>query len=333
MPMILSADIGGTKTLVELCQIDQSQHQSIKKEKFVSAKFSQFEAILKKFLSDSPPIDAACFAIAGPVNSTKNYQTAKVTNLPWQLNSHAIGQNFKIGNVTFINDFQAMGYAIEHLSNTDIDVLQTGTPQPHGVRAVIGAGTGLGEAILVYQNANYEVLPSEGGHQDFAVNSTLELELYEYLAKQYAHVSYERILSGQGLLNIFRFLLNKTENINAAQSHQQIMESEDPAASISSAAISQQSPLAVQALSLFMKIYGAQAGNLALTCLPTAGIYVTGGIASKNLAFLKNSEFLISFNNKGRMQNLLESIPVSIVTNTDAGLIGARAFAKKMVKQ
>jgi len=330
MITLLSADIGGTKTIIERSQYSEGKLRTINKVKLNSASYSCFANMLAGFIESDEKIDAACFAIAGPIRHEENIQTANVTNLPWEMSNTSLQETFGIPKVRFINDFQAMGYAIEHLSSNDLEVLQQGHSKSHGVRAVIGAGTGLGEAILVFNGNRYEVLATEGGHQDFAPNSALEIELYQYLHKEFEHVSFERVLSGTGLVNLFNFLIQHGVSSNQ-ELDQQILNSVDPAAEISRAANSKSYIMAEQALSLFMKIYGAKAGNLALACLPTGGIYITGGIAGKNLSSLKSSEFIQSFNAKGRMQQLLEDIPVNVVTNQEAGLIGATQQALNII--
>ena len=303
--------------------------RSIRKQKYDSASFHCFSNMLAGFLEPDEQIDIACFAIAGPVQTgghqDSGLQTANVTNLPWEMNNLNIQEVFNIPQVKFINDFQAMGYAIEHLAEDDIEVLQQGRSKTNGVRAIIGAGTGLGEAILVFNGSHYDVLASEGGHQDFAPTDEIEISLFNHIRKMHEHVSYERILSGTGLLNIYSFLTqsDKTSSVTI----QNILNSKDPAAEISHAANSKTDIMSEKALSLFMKIYGAKAGNLALSCLPTGGIYISGGIAGKNLSYLKESEFIQSFHAKGRMQNILAHIPINIVTNQEAGLIGATQYA------
>jgi len=330
MITLLSADIGGTKTIIERSQYSEGKLRSVNKVKLNSASYSCFANMLAGFVKSDEKFDTACFAIAGPVQHEENVQTAKVTNLPWEMSNTHLEETFGITKVNFINDFQAMGYAIEHLSPNDLEMLQQGHSKAHGVRAVIGAGTGLGEAILVFNGDKYEVLATEGGHQDFAPNSALEIKLYQYLHKRFEHVSFERILSGTGLTDIFNFLIQHEASSNQ-EINQKILNSTDPAAEISQAANSKSYIIAEQALSLFMKIYGAKAGNLALACLPTGGIYITGGIAGKNLSNLKNGEFIQSFNAKGRMQKLLEDIPVYVVKNQEAGLIGATQQALNMI--
>jgi len=326
MQSILSADIGGTKTILQFSKHGSDHCEIIKKQIYASADFPQFLPLIESFIDEIGPIDAACLAVAGPVQRTKQDVNAKVTNLPWELNNLDLQNKLNIPQVYLINDFQAIGYAIEHLTEQDLKILQSGKEQKHGVRAVIGAGTGLGQAILVYQNTNYEVLGTEGGHVDFAPNSEIEVGLYQFLNNRYPHVSYERILSGQGLVNIFQFLLEITEQ-SEKEIHENILQAEDVAAAISQQAQANSNNLAVYAMEIFCKIYGAQAGNLALSCLANGGVYIAGGIAAKNLKLIENSELLTAFNAKGRMQSLTENMPVKVITNPEAGLLGAMQYA------
>ena len=326
MQSILSADIGGTKTILQLSKHNSGHCEIIKKQTFASADFPQFLPLVESFISDIESIDAACLAVAGPVQRNSHDVNAKVTNLPWELNDLDLQNKLSIPRVYLINDFQAIGYSIEHLSAHDLKILQDGKEQKHGVRAVIGAGTGLGQAILVYQNPGYQVLGTEGGHVDFAPNSEIEVGLYQFLNSRYSHVSYERVLSGQGLVNIFQFLLEITEQ-SEKETHENILQAEDVAAAISQQAQANSNNLAVYAIEIFCRIYGAQAGNLALSCLASGGVYIAGGIAAKNLALIDGSEFLTAFNAKGRMQTLTENMPVKIITNPEAGLLGAMQYA------
>jgi glucokinase len=257
---------------------------------------------------------SACIGVAGPVKG----HTAKVTNLPWHLDARALQKQFNIEQIRLINDFQAVGYGIEMLGPDDVTQLQAGEPQPHGVRAVIGAGTGLGHGILIWQQDRYEVFSSEAGHTSFAPTDELQMELLQYLHPRLSNVSYETVCSGPGLENIYKFLLVKDKQPTSAAL---------TAAKITQAAFDQTDPLAQQALQMFIKIYGSQAGNLALTCLASGGVYIAGGIAPKILAALREGEFIKAFNNKSKMHDLLKTIPVSVVTNAEVGLLGTVAVA------
>jgi len=326
MDTILSADVGGTKTQLQLSHLSDGIITALRTEIFSSQEYPSFTQLLQAFLTDEVTIDSACFAVAGPVKHCENYSEANVTNLPWIINSAKLESQLKITSVSLINDFEAIGYAIEHLPAADFVTLQQGQKSQNAVKAVIGAGTGLGQAIMVYNGQRYDVLCTEGGHVDFAPNSEIETALLQQLKTQYSHVSYERVLSGQGLINIFEFLLAKNRVRNEAE-HQKILHVQDIAAEISIAAEEKSNSMACQAMSLFMKIYGAQAGNLALTCLANGGVYVAGGIAAKNLSAFDDDGFITAFNEKGRMQTLTQNMPVKIIKNQACGLIGATQFA------
>ncbi len=326
MVTILSADVGGTKTQLQLSHLSDGMIKTLRTEIFSSQEHSSFTDVLQAFLTNKVTIDSACFAVAGPVKHSENYSEANITNLPWIINSSNLESQLEIKTVSLINDFEAIGYAIEHLLPEDFVTLQEGQNSLNAVKAVIGAGTGLGQAIMVYNGQRYDVLCTEGGHVDFAANSEIEMALLKQLKTQYSHVSYERVLSGQGLINIFEFLVDKNRTRNDINI-QKILRAQDIAAEISMTAEEQSNSVACQAMSLFMKIYGAQAGNLALACLAHGGVYVAGGIAAKNLSAVNDNGFINAFNDKGRMQTLTQNIPVKIIKNQACGLIGATHYA------
>lgn len=321
---LLAGDIGGTKTLLRLFEAGGSV---LAERRFDSASFSSLEQVIARFLSDLPAtsLAAACFGVAGPVVGGR----ANITNLPWQIDEASIAAEFHISQARLINDFQAVAYGIEALESQDLATLQAGSPQESGVRAVIGAGTGLGEGFMVWQGGHYEAFPSEGSHADFAPTDALQIELLGYLAARYGHVSYERLLSGPGLVNIFDFLReSRGQEITAEL--QSAMKAGDPAAAISDAAIGGKDHSAVSALELFVRIYGAEAGNLALKVLARGGVYIAGGIAPRIVGKLEDGEFLHAFSDKGRFAGLLESIPVHVVLNPKVGLMGAARVAERI---
>lgn len=323
--MFLAGDVGGTKTLLRLFEAGGG---ALAERRFDSASFSSLEQVVAAFLGDSPPLSlvAACFGVAGPVEGGR----ANITNLPWRIDEASITAEFHIPQVRLINDFQAVAYGIETLESHDLATLQAGAPQECGVRAVIGAGTGLGEGFMVWQGGYYEAFPSEGSHADFAPADALEIELLRYLAARYGHVSYERLLSGPGLVNIFEFLRD-SRGQQATAELQAAMRTGDPAAEISEYALAGKDDLAVSALDLFARIYGAEAGNLALKVLARGGVFIAGGIAPQILSKLKGGEFLHAFVDKGRFAGLLEDIPVHVVLNPKVGLIGAARVAERIV--
>lgn len=320
---ILAGDIGGTKTLLKVAQvsgpINNAEINIIAEHRFDSKAYGTFDQVLAEFMQqwareNTNSIQYACIGVAGPVKG----DSAKVTNLPWKLDGQSLAQQFGMEKIRLVNDFQAVGYGIEMLSPDDLSQLQPGEPQPQGVRAVIGAGTGLGHGILIWQQGRYQVFGSEAGHTSFAPTDELQMELLQYLRKQFPRVSFEMVCSGPGLETIYGFLAYK----NGATSAEALS-----AAEITQLAFGQRNPLAQQALQTFVKIYGSQAGNLALTCLATGGVFIAGGIAPKILPALQQGEFIHAFNDKSKMHDLLTTIPVSVVTHPEVGLLGTVAVA------
>jgi glucokinase len=318
---LLAGDIGGTKTLLRLFEAGGGV---LAERRFDSASYASLNQIIAAFLGDFPSLSlaAACFGVAGPVEGGR----ADITNLPWQIDGASITAEFHIPQVRLINDFQAVAYGIEALEPQDMATLQAGKPQEYGVRAVIGAGTGLGEGFMVWQGDYYEAFPSEGSHADFAPVDEVQIELLRYLAARYGHVSYERMVSGPGLVNIFEFLRDGRGQ-QATSELQSAMKAGDPAAAISDFAMGGKDDLAVSALDLFVRIYGAEAGNLALKVLARGGVYIAGGIAAQVMGKLEGGEFLRAFADKGRFAGLLGDIPVHVVLNPKVGLMGAAQVA------
>jgi glucokinase len=329
---VLAGDVGGTKTLLQLAEFDGNACRAIFERRFDSGAYGDFGAVIREFLQAVPAapaaplaIHSACFGVAGPIRG----QTAKITNLPWQIDAGAIGTEFAISRVRLINDFAAVGHGIETLSGADLVTLQAGQPQPGGVRAVIGAGTGLGMGLLVWRDDCYEALPSEGGHVDFAPADEEQIALLRYLKPLYGRVSCERVVSGPGLVKIYEFLRD-TGGADESPELRHAMLTGDAAAAVSEAALAERDALAVQALDLFVSIYGAVAGNLALTLLAGGGVYIAGGIAPKILDRLKAGGFMHAFNAKGRFAELASNFPVHVVTNPKVGLQGAALVASRM---
>ncbi len=326
----LAGDIGGTNSRLWLLETDGNDWRTLHERVFESGAYASFEAVLREFLDGvSARPAAACVAIAGPVRERSGAQTVEVTNLPWRLDSRALAATFKIPRVRLINDFQATGYGIARLAPQDLVVLQAGAPDAVGPRAVIGAGTGLGQALLVAVDGRERVIATEGGHVDFAPTDSLQDELLRQLRERHARVSYEHLLSGAGLLRLYEFLRARgTAPESAAVA--QAMRSDEAAAVISRHGLAGSDALCGQTLELFVQIYGAQAGSLALTAGATGGIYVAGGIAPRILPRLTDGRFMSAFCAKGRMRPLLESIPVRVVINPAVGLIGAAHCAAQL---
>lgn len=309
MQSILAVDVGGTKTWLRLMQIDQTKVRLIKEERVLSPQYPDLFALLKDFLPAEIRIDAACFGVPGPVEQNR----ARLTNLPWQVDAQDIAHCFSIAQVNLINDFAAVAYGIAGLADEDLYVLQKGQPRALGVKVVTGAGTGLGVATLIFSKDDYVPLASEGGHVDFAPRNKTQGALLDFLLTIYPqHVSYERLLTGSGLSLIYRFV-SRGEELQPAL--------------ITEQALNQTYPHAIHALDLFIDIYGAYAGNLALTLLPQAGMYIAGGIAPKILAALRSGRFMHAFVDKGRYKDLLSRIPVAVIVNEKVGLLGAYRYA------
>lgn len=316
---VLAADVGGTHTRVLLADSDGTHVTPLREQHYTSADWSALLPILQDFLAAETSLpQTACLAIAGPITGDGNAQRAQVTNLPWSLDSRALAAALHIPQLTLINDFAAVGHGIAALHASDLITLQDGEPQAQAPRAVLGVGTGLGQALLVHCGDRYEVLPTEGGHVDFAPQNALQLELLHALQREHSHVSCERLLSGAGLAFIYRYLRHRSGDARNAD-----------AAAVSAAALAGTDPVAVQALDEFIALYGAQAGNLALGCLPFGGLYIAGGIAPKILAKLQNGTFMAAFNAKGRMEPVTRRVPVHAVVHPNPGLLGAALFAAR----
>jgi glucokinase len=324
--MILAGDVGGTKTLLALFEPEESGWRCVKKIRYASLDHPTFTGLLQHFLADYdvPAIDSVCLGVAGPIVGGD----CVATNLPWVLLRREIGALVGTPNVRLLNDLEATAWGILDLPETDFVTLNANADAPpYGNRAVIAAGTGLGEAIIAWNGKNYQVLASEGGHTDFAPGSEQEIALLRYLWEKYSgHVSYERLLSGEGLVNIYQFL-KKAGNIPVQSAIEERMTQHDPAAVIGGAGVAGTDELSVAALSLFCRIYGAEAGNLALKCLPYAGVYLAGGIAPKILPMLTRGDFMEGYLEKGRYRTALKQIPVKVCINQEIGLLGALAFA------
>jgi glucokinase len=341
MSLLLAGDIGGTKTILRLVEVsDSSILKTLNQETYRSGDYQDLVPMVREFLAkyNSPTPDNACFAIAGPVVNN----TAKLTNLTWFLDSDRLEEELKIGHISLINDFAAVGYGILGLEKEDILTLQNGKPQIDSPIAIIGAGTGLGQGFLIKLGEDYQVFPSEGGHADFASRTEMEFQLLKYLMDKHGiqRVSAERVVSGQGIISIYQFLRDRHFSQESPEVGKVVRtweeeagkpeKSVDPGAAIGKAAIEGKDKLSQQALKMFVEAYGAEAGNLAIKLLPYGGLYIAGGIAAKNLSLMQDGSFLLNFTQKGRMRSILEDIPVHIVLNPQVGLIGAALRAARL---
>jgi glucokinase len=346
---ILAGDIGGTKTLLQIAKNQGPKNVPVVlyEQRYVSAQFPEFDEMLRDFLvaahqANVPMPEAACIGVAGPVLRDKGGNTiAKVTNLPWSLDANKLSVKFHLRQLRLINDFQAVGYGLEALSDDELVVVQAGEPdiQNFPPCALIGAGTGLGQGLLVWKgnadSGHYEVLGSEGGHADFAPGSTEQRGLLQFLvqqkqlAKQPERVCAEDVLSGRGLVNVYHYFTAQfPEQVNPLFT--QAMLEGDAAAMVSEAALSGADPLAERALNLFIEIYGTQAGNLALIYMATGGVFIAGGIAPKIQSRISAGPFLAAFQDKGPMSAMMKKIPVRLVMNPQVGLKGAALIASRL---
>lgn len=326
---LLAADIGGTKTLLGIAEIAGDGLRILHEQRYGSTDHGTFDAMVEAFIAshDGPKPDRACFAVAGPISA--GGRKAHVTNVGWDLDASHMEARLGISPIRLINDFQAQAYGIGLLQPQDMRILQAGTSQPHGLRAVIGAGTGLGIGQLVWRKGHYHALPSEGGHADFAPHGALARDLHAWLsARRGDYVSVEHVLSGPGLGDIYRFLADR-HPARATAELARAMQDGDPAAAVWRHAREAGDTLARAALELFVSSYGSHAGNLALITLPYGGLFVSGGIAPRILdLMIEDDRFITAFNDKGKMAELTRSIPVAVVTNPRVGLLGALEVAR-----
>src|ERR1700723_3368538 len=318
--MILAGDIGGTNTRLAFFEGTPDRLQPVHIEIFPSPQFSGLAEIVQKFLAmHQHPVDAVCCGLPGAVI----HERVETTNLPWVVDARQIAADLGLASITLINDLFANAHGIALLEESDFVVLNPGVPSSTGNRALISAGTGLGEAGLYADGRGGHLpFPSEGGHSDFGPRTDLEMDLLRYLLGRFEHVSYERVLSGPGLHNIYQFLRETGRGEEPAWLAEQIAQG-DPSAAISKSALEGTSAICVQALDIFVLVDGAETGNLALRMLATGGMYVGGGIAPKIIRKLSSTAFMKSFSAKGRIGGVLKDIPVRVITNDKTALLGA----------
>ncbi len=321
----LAGDIGGTKTLLALFE----EGTLVRRESYPSAQSPDLASIVRRFLGHTPSeVGRACFGVAGPVLD----DVCRATNLPWVIDARELESALSLTRVRLVNDFHALAIGITVLDSSQFAVLNDAPSDPRGPWVVLGAGTGLGQAVVVREAQGYDVISSEGGHTDFGPRNELEIDLLRFLIKRHGRVSYERIVSGPGLVALYEFLRERGEQKESAALAAELAQAgENAAAAISSHGLRGDDPLCQKALDMFVSIYGAEAGNLALKVVARGGVYVAGGIAPKIVAKLLDGTFRKAFVTKGRLSPLLERTPVKVVLNADAGLIGAAAIARTMV--
>lgn len=324
--MILAGDIGGTKTLLAIYNADHC----VAKHTFSSANYSTFHSLLAEFLTLIPSvhIDTVCIGVAGAIVNGN----CETTNLPWKLVCSEISQQLNCSQIKLINDLEAAAWGVLSLPETDFVNLNPNANKKQGNCAVVAAGTGLGEAIVFYDGNKHHVIATEGGHCDFAPTDSQQMALLTFMQARFNnHVSYERLVSGAGIKAIYDFLNQTNEYLFSETLEQTLNHSNDQAAIIGATAVAETNELCVATLELFSKIYGAEAGNLALKCLPQGGVYLTGGIGLKCLSILQKGAFLESFLAKGRFHSMLEKIPVKVCTQAEVVLLGALHHARVMI--
>jgi glucokinase len=322
--LILAGDIGGTKTHLALFSLQGERLQSEVKKTFPSKQYPGLEPVVEKFLTDQQvSIGGACFGVAGPVVDGQ----VRTPNLPWVVNAAKIAQLFQLSTVALLNDLEAGAYGIFTLQESELFTLNPGVSGQRGNKVLISAGTGLGEATLYDDRGNYQPSASEGGHADFAPTDETQIDLLRYLLKKFGHVSYERVVSGPGIANIYAFLRDSGRFEEPGWLKEKLSTAEDASAVISQEALSGSSAICVETLDLFASVYSAETGNLALRGKATGGVYIGGGIAPKILAKLKDGSFMRAFLNKGRYRQFLSTLPVRVILNDQAGLQGAAYYA------
>jgi glucokinase len=315
---ILTGDIGGTKTRIALLESADSGLKTLRETTYPSRDYDSLKSILSDFIGALEQLpQAAGFAIAGPIEG----RICKVTNLPWRIDADELESLLSIPKVILLNDLEATAWGIEILGDDDLVTLQQGHHGGGGNRTVIAAGTGLGQAGLFWDGERYAPFASEGGHCDFAPRNDLEFALLRYLHEQHGHVSWEWVVSGPGLVAIYRFLCSY-RNSPAPESMLQAMASRDPAAVIVDSADRKADPICVETMEIFTRLYGAETGNQALKHMAIGGVYIGGGIAPKILPWLQRPGFINAFHNKGPMRNLMEAMPVKVILNERTALYG-----------
>lgn len=321
--MILAGDVGGTKTHLALFDRAGETLKLVSHRRVVSRDYPGLEAIVSELITqEKATVTRACFGVAGPVLNNR----CEATNLPWVIDAKRLQRGLKLESVELMNDLEALAYGIASVPPSGFSVINPGVAQPHGAIAVIAAGTGLGEAALVWDGQRYRAMASEGGHVDFAPRTDEEVELFRYLRERYGRVSYERVLSGPGKVNIYKFLKD-TGRGQEPEWLTKLLAEGDASAVISEMALARKADLCIKALNLFVSLYGSEAGNLALKVLATGGVYLGGGIAPTILPKLTDGMFMKGFTEKGRVSGMLSKIPVSVILEQKAALYGAARYA------
>lgn len=318
---LLAGDIGATKTDLAVFSTEAGPRKPLAMATFPSAAYAGLEAIAGEFLAQARlPVEYAVFGVAGPVIEGR----VSTTNLPWEMEESRLQETLGLRSVRLLNDLEAIASAVPHLETADLYTLNAGRPITGGTIAVIAPGTGLGEAFLTWDGTRYRPYPSEGGHVDFAPRNPLEVDLWHYLQARYGHVSYERLCSGLGLPNIYAFLKESGRASEPSWLTTRLRAVQDPTPVLIEAALGvQRCEICEMALEIFVSVLGAEAGNLALKVLASGGVYIGGGIPPRILPALQRGNFLEAFCSKGRMEEVLARIPVHVILNPRAALMGA----------
>jgi glucokinase len=326
--VVLAGDIGGTKTNVGLFVMGKKRPEPLVVESFASREAPNLENIADGFLKGHPAsISSACFGIAGPVINGR----CRTTNLPWVVSETQLKRRFHWRHVCLLNDLAAAAIAVPLLRRSEQVPLNKGIPQKKGNLALLSPGTGLGQAMLAFHDGEYVLLSSEGGHISFSPTTEAEIELWRYLRKKFGHVSVERVLSGPGLANIYSWLKD-SGRFKEPRWLKALLKQGDPAKAISENALQKKQALCVESLRFYVSILGSVAGNLALTSMAVGGVYLGGGIPPKILPALKQGVFLKTFMAKGRFADVLARIPVRVILNDQAALLGAAHAAFKALE-
>lgn len=325
--MILAGDVGGTKVHLALYDFKHGALVHLRDERFPAQQYDGLETVVRKFLSDCPQgeIAAACFGVPGPVRQGR----LKLTNLPWTLNSQQLSTNLDIPHLFLINDLEANGYGVAELKPHQIHTLNEGDRGAVGNRALVSAGTGLGEGVMVWDGRRHVPMASEGGHCDYAARNELEVELLQFLMRKLkGRVSFERVVSGLGIQNIYEFL-REVKKMEESPELRDRLKNEDPNAVIGELGDSGKDELCARTLEVFVSAYGAEAGNMALKVLAVGGMYIGGGIAPKILKTMRSGTFMKAFTDKGRLSDLLVKTPVHVILESRCALMGAAAYAEQ----
>jgi len=321
--MILAGEIGATRTRLAAYESEGNRLQCVVEKTFLSQNHASLAEILPRFTrAEGIPVHSACFGVAGPVRGGRS----KISNLPWTIDAKELAAQLKLNSVGLLNDLEAYAYGIDALDSKDFITLSAGSEDAEGNRAVISAKTGLGMAGLYWDGFRHHPFACEGGHADFAPRDQIQTELLAYLQKEYGRVSCERILSGPGIRHIYDFLRDAKQMDQPASLREQLNAAADPSPVISQLAVERKFPICEQTMSIFVSVFGAEAGNCALRYMTTGGIFIGGVIAAKIAAKMQDGTFMQAFLDKGRMESILKDMAVQIIVNDNCGLIGAARY-------